>query len=317
MKEFFRSLASAPSSTANFGPGFDTFSLALDLFEDKIEITKYETKRKKISIKIEDTKYTVPKKINENSASLVVMKMMEDHGINNDIEIKITKNVPPGYGIGSSAASSAAAALAFDRLFNLNLDKRKLIKYAAEGEIASAGIKHYDNVTGSLIGGFTIVRTIPEVEYIRFEPPKNLFFVIGIPIIPTPKKKTEKSRSVLPKKILLKHAINNIINASCIVAGFASKDIEMIAKGIDDQIVEPARKHLIPGYDDIKKNAIKNGALALTISGAGPSVIAILNTKENAQEVIKSIKNGFMKVGVKSNVYLCKPSNGAKILKVE
>lgn len=317
MKEFFRSLASAPSSTANLGPGFDTFGLALDLFEDEIEITKYETKRGKISIKIEGTKYTVPKKITENSASLVAMKMMKDHNIDNDLEIKITKNIPPGYGIGSSAASSAASALAFDKLFNLNLGKEKLIKYAAEGEIASAGIKHYDNVTGSLIGGFIVVRTTPEIEYVRFEPPEDLFFVVGIPIIPTPKKKTEKSRSVLPKKVLLKHAINNVVNASCVVAGFASKDIKMIARGVEDEIIEPARKHLIPGYDFVKKNAIKNGALALTISGAGPSVIGILDTEKNAQDVIKGIKNGFKKAGIKSNAYVCKPSDGARILKIE
>ncbi len=317
MKELFRVLASAPSSTANLGPGFDTFGLALDLFEDQIEITKHEAKRGKIIIKMEETKYKVPKKITENSASLVIMKMMKDHNIDNDLEIKIAKNVPPGYGIGSSAASSVASAVAFDKLFNLNLDKKELIRYAAEGEIASAGIKHYDNVTGSLIGGFTVVRTIPDIQYIKFEPPKDLFFVVGIPIISTPKKKTEKSRSVLPKKVLLKNAINNIINASCVVAGFASKDIEMIAMGVEDQIVEPARKHLIPGYDFVKKNAIKNGALSLTISGAGPSVIAILNTEKNAEAVIKGIGNGFINEGIKSKVYLCKPSEGSRILEME
>ena len=76
--------------------------------------------------------------------------------------------------MGSSAASAAAVAIAFDKLFDLRIKKTKLVEYAAEGEIASAGTKHYDNVSASLLGGFVIVRTWPDLEFIRIEPPQDL-----------------------------------------------------------------------------------------------------------------------------------------------
>ena len=87
-----------------------------------------------------------------------------------------------------------------------------------------------------------------------------------------------------PKTSHLRSVVHNVSNASTVVAGFILKDIRMIAKGIDDIIVEPARRHLIPGYDAVKKNALEAGALAVTISGAGPSMISFLKTGKNGKE---------------------------------
>jgi len=181
-----------------------------------------------------------------------------------------------------------------------------------EGERASAGIKHYDNVASSMLGGFIIVRTIPRLEFIKFEPPEDLYFVIGIPKIIVPKKKTEAARSILPLNSSLENIVTNISNASTIVAGFAYKDVEMIAKGIDDKIVEPARKKMIPGFDKVKEKAINAGALAFTISGAGPSIISILKTDTHSNNIMESIKEGFAESKIESKVYLCKPSNGVQ-----
>jgi homoserine kinase len=97
------------------------------------------------------------------------------------------------------------------------------------------------------------------------------------------------------------------------VAGFAYKDVEMIAKGIDDKIVEPARKKMIPGFEKVKEKAINAGALAFTISGAGPSIISILKTDNHSVNIMEAIKEGFAESKIESKVYLCKPSNGVKI----
>jgi homoserine kinase len=86
----------------------------------------------------------------------------------------------------------------------------------------------------------------------------------------------------------------------------------MIAKGLDDKIVEPVRKKTIPGYEKVKENAINAGALGLTISGAGPSVISILNTDKHSHNVMEAVKEGFAASNIDSKVYLCKPSKGAK-----
>jgi homoserine kinase len=321
------------------GPGYDVFGLGLDAFEDRVKITTTRKRttmsnrsKKQITIKMSDEEerrgkrgrggeggggITIPSNPEDNSAGLVVKRMAEDFHIDYDLDINILKKVPTGFGMGSSAASAAAAAVAFDNLFDLKIDKTKLVEYAAEGEVASAGTKHYDNVSGSLLGGFVIVRTSPKLEFIRIEPPKDLVLVIAVPLIQVPKRKTEVARSVLPNAVPLKSVVHNVSNASTIVAGFMSKDIEMIAKGIDDVIVEPARKHLIPGYDEVKRKATKAGALAVTISGAGPSIISFLKSNKNGKEVAEAMVAGFKQVKIESMTVICHPSTGAKVVSVK
>jgi homoserine kinase len=238
--------------------------------------------------------------------------MMHDFGIRDSIMIDVTKGVPAGYGMGSSAASAAAAAIAFNALYNLKIDRNALVEYAAEGEIASAGTKHYDNVSASVLGGFVIGH---KGQFIRIDPPKDLYLVVAIPTsMQVPEKKTEVARSVLPKEVPLKSVVHNVSGASTIVAGFALKDVDMIARGIDDTIVEPARKHLIPGYDSVKNGALSAGALAVTISGAGPSMIAFLKGSRNAKKVAGAMGKGFLEAGVKSKVLVCRPSGGSRVV---
>jgi homoserine kinase len=306
--------AAAPCSTANLGPGYDVFGLALDAFEDKVKVSRASSDGEgRISIKNSDQ--AIPSTPESNSAGLVAKKMMQEFGISYNTEIEVTKGVPSGYGVGSSAASAAAAAMAFNTLYDLKIDKNRLVEYAAEGEVASAGTKHYDNVSASLLGGFVVCRIASDrLQFTRLEPPKDLVLVIAVPWLEVPKKKTEVARSVLPKVVPLKDVVHNISGAATIVAGFALKDVETITKGIDDAIIEPARKHLIPGYDSVKQNAISAGALAVTISGAGPSMIAFLKTSKNAKTVAAAMVKGFKETGIESSTFVCRASKGARLL---
>lgn len=305
--------AAAPCSTANLGPGYDVFGLALDALEDKVKVSRTYPGGGRITIKNSDQ--AIPSMPESNSAGLVVKKMMQDFEISDSTEIEITKGVPSGYGVGSSAASAAAAAMAFNALYDLKIDKNRLVEYAAEGEVASAGTKHYDNVSASLLGGFVICRIARDrLQFTRLEPPKDLVLVVAVPCLEVPKKKTEVARSVLPKVVPLKDVVHNISGAATIVAGFALKDVETITRGIDDAIIESARKHLIPGYDSVKQNAISAGALAVTISGAGPSMIAFLKTNKNAKMVAAAMAKGFKETGVESRTFVCRASKGARLL---
>jgi homoserine kinase len=290
------------------------FGLALDAFEDKVKVSRASSDGEgRISIKNSDQ--AIPSTPESNSAGLVAKKMMQDFGISDNIEIEVTKGVPSGYGVGSSAASAAAAAMAFNTLYDLKIDKNRLVEYAAEGEVASAGTKHYDNVSASLLGSFVVCRIASDrLQFTRLEPPKDLVLVIAVPWLELPKKKTEVARSVLPKVVPLKDVVHNISGAATIVAGFALKDVETITKGIDDAIIEPARKHLIPGYDSVKQNAISAGALAVTISGAGPSMIAFLKTSKNAKTVAAAMVKGFKETGIESRTFVCRASKGARLL---
>ncbi|HEX6253125.1 MAG TPA: homoserine kinase [Nitrososphaera sp.] len=305
--------AAAPCSTANLGPGYDVFGLALDALEDKVKVSRTYPGGGRITIKNSDQ--AIPSMPESNSAGLVVKKMMQDFEISDSTEIEITKGVPSGYGVGSSAASAAAAAMAFDALHDLKIDRNRLVEYAAEGEVASAGTKHYDNVSASLLGGFVICHIASyRLQFTRLEPPKDLVLVVAVPCLEVPKKKTEMARSVLPKVVPLKDVVHNISGAATIVAGFALKDVETITRGMDDAIIESARKHLIPGYYSVKQNAISAGALAVTISGAGPSMIAFLKTNKNAKMVAAAMAKGFKETGVESRTFVCRASKGARLL---
>ena len=298
----------APCSTANLGPGFDVFGLALDAFYDEVTVTK---KGKGITIVSSDD---IPLDPKNNTAGLVAKEMKKKEKLTGGVEIKIRKNVPPGFGMGSSAASAAGCAIAINKLYNLKLNQNKLVSYATIGEKASAGSIHYDNVAASVLGGFVIVDSSP-LSVIRIEAPKDLILCVAVPKMKVPKKKTKVSRSVIPKTVKLSDSITNLANAANIVAGFLNKDSSLIGKSVEDVIVVPARKHMIPGFNNVKNNALRAGAFGVTISGAGPSVIAFASKKQNLTKIGAAMKKGFKTAKVDCDIVICKPSKGPTIKK--
>ena len=294
----------APSSTANLGPGFDTFGLAIDAFYDEVTLTKT---KKGITIVTDDN---IPTNPENNTAGLVVKNMKKKLKIKNGVEIQIKKGIPAGFGMGSSAGSAAATAVAFGKLFKIKLNSNQLVEFAGFGEKASAGTIHYDNVAASVLGGFVIVKTNP-LNVISIDPPANLRMCVAVPKIDVPKKKTKVSRGVIPEKVKLTDAVLNLSNASAIVAGFIKKDPELIGNSIKDVIVEPARQHMIPGYEKVKQNALKAGAYGVTISGAGPSVIAFSKNSFDLKKISTAMAKGFKTADIECQTIVCKPSKGA------
>jgi homoserine kinase len=296
----------APCSTANLGPGFDVFGMALDALYDNVVLTK---KGKGVVIVSSDN---IPLSPSKNTAGLVVSAMKKKFKLKDGIEIKIKKNVPAGFGMGSSAASAAACAVGMNKLYNLKLSDAELVEFAGIGEKASAGTIHYDNVAASALGGFVIVKTNP-LQVVKMQPPNDLVLCVAVPELKVPAKKTKVSRGAIPKKVSLSDMVKNISNASGIVAGFSQKNSELIGRSVQDVIVEPARKHMIPGFDKVKKNALAAGAYGVTISGAGPSVIAFCKKSQNVKKVAKSMEKGFSSAKIDCETIICKPSIGPKI----
>ncbi|MDA8720322.1 homoserine kinase [Nitrosopumilus sp.] len=294
----------APSSTANLGPGFDTFGLAIDAFYDEVTLTKTKNG---VTIITDDN---IPTNPENNTAGLVVKNMKKKLKIKSGVQIQIKKGIPAGFGMGSSAGSAAATAVAFGKLFKIKLNSNQLVEFAGFGEKASAGTIHYDNVAASVLGGFVIVKTNP-LNVITIDSPINLRMCVAVPKIDVPKKKTKVSRGLIPKKIKLVDAVLNLSNASAIVAGFMKKDPELIGNSIKDVIVEPARQHMIPGYEKVKQNALKAGAYGVTISGAGPSVIAFSKSSFDLKKISAAMSRGFKTANIECQTIICKPSKGA------
>jgi homoserine kinase len=290
--------------------------LALGPLRDRVTIKRDPGKSRRMEIRVTgEGREGIPSDPASNSAGRVIKRMAREFGIQDDLTVLIEKGVPTGSGLGSSGASAVAAAVALNALFDLRIKKTDLVEFAVEGELASAGTRHYDNVSPSLLGGFVIVRTSPQLEFIRIDPPKDLVLVVALPLIEVPMRKTEFARRLLPETVPLKSVVYNVSNASTLVAGFLLRDVEMIARGINDIIVEPSRRHLIPGYHAVRRRALEAGALAVAISGAGPSLMSFLKTARDGRGVAKAMAEGFQEANIRSRTFICKPSGGARVVR--
>ncbi len=314
-----------PASSANLGPGFDVFGLALDVAYDAVEVEVVEEASEPTIAEFRIVgRYAdkVPQGEN-NLVYKLALTIMKELGLNLKVRITLDKNVKPRSGLGSSGASAAAITLALTTLAGINLEPTKIVELAAVGEELVTGSRHADNVAPSLLGGFIIIRRYNPLDLVRLDPPDNLGIVLLVPDVPLPEDKTRYARSVLPQQVPLSNVVHNVGHASYVVLGFALKNVKLIAKGIQDgdSIVEPARAKLIPAYEKIRKAAISSGALAVTISGAGPSMIAIYDREElsdrDAENIGKSMLEAIRQEGYEGEYFITRPSKGPKITKIE
>jgi len=201
------------------------------------------------------------------------------------IDIRVHKGIPPSAGLGSSGATSAAAAVALAKLFNLDVSSEELVKIAGLGEEHVAGAAHYDNVAASILGGFVLI-DLYKMKFRRIEPKRRVYIVVVTPSTVQPYRKTEYARAVLPKAVDLRtHVVQSSLVAKLVLA-LVTGDLELLGEAVSaDLIAEPYRSKLIPYYNELKKLALESGALGFNISGAGPSVFAIARDEASAKSL--------------------------------
>jgi homoserine kinase len=306
----------APATTANLGPGFDVFGLALEQPNDKVTLALIPE-----SVKIEVSGLsaeTIPTAPEKNTAGVVANQMLKEFLLKTGVQIKIEKGILPGMGLGSSAASAAAVAYGLNRLFSLKLDNKELIRLAAKGEVASAGFEHADNVSAAICGDFVIVKSYNPLEIVNLKSPPDMEVCVAFPHVRTPMSKTEKARLVLSKLVPMEKLVQNVGWAAAMASGFAIRDVDLIGKSMLDAIVEPARAFLIPGYQQVRENALDAGACGVAISGAGPAMIAIVNKKKaDSSKIANAMKEGFKSAGLNATAFATKPGGGVCLLEVE
>jgi len=302
--------AEAPSTSANLGPGFDVFGLALGLFYDRVEIELVSEPGQIVSVEGLGHE-RLSTEVQRNTAGLVASMVMDAMQRDQGVKIKLIKGVPIGKGLGSSAASAACCVRALDEMFGLGLSPNDLVQLAAYGELASTGTVHFDNAAASVLGGFVTVSRDP-LFFARLKPPIDLEVAVAIPELQLPEKKTKQMRDILPEVVDLNSVTYNVAHASLLVAGMAISDVRMIGNAMNDSIVEPVRSKTIPLYDEAKAAALNAGACGFTISGAGPSVIAVCNrTEVNTKDVARAMKEPFEQAGIACDAYATLPSAGA------
>jgi homoserine kinase len=307
--------AMAPASSANLGAGFDVFGVALDALFDKVSVDVVKVdKSVQLFVSGKGSEF-IPTKPEKNTAGIVAEALLKASGKNCGLIINIEKGVRTGSGLGSSGASAAASVLAINEALGLGLTNKELIKFAALGEIAAAGVPHADNVSASIMGFFTAVISHEPLEVLQLSMPGNAKFVIVTPEIIL---ETRKARSVLPKHIKLSDAVHNVARASAFVAGVLTNNLNLMGMGMDDIIAEPYRASLIPGFFDVKKRALEAGAVGVAISGSGPSVLALVDSSKNVEnKVAEAMKEGFEVNGIRCEVVIAKSGPGARIVRRE
>ena len=172
-----------------------------------------------------------------------------------------------------------------------------------EGERLASGVAHADNVAPALFGGFTLVRSYDPLDVVPIPSPNNLYATVIHPQIEV---KTSDSRSILRTNITLAQGIKQWGNVGGLVAGLFTSDYNLIGRSLVDHIVEPIRSILIPGFDNVKSEAMKAGALGCGISGSGPSIFAFSEGVDTAQKVAQSMKEVYQKIDIDYDIHVSK-----------
>ena len=296
----------SPASSANLGAGYDVFALALSKPFDTLTLQRTKSG---VRLLVEGARLdTAPRK---NVVSGVIRAIMRGEDVRGGVSLKLRKGVPVGAGLGSSAASSAAAAVGLSALFELGLDKRRLIEYAGVGEKIASGTAHYDNVAAAIAGGFVIVAG--KEGFVGMEAPPRLALCLATPEVHLPSRKTEFARSLVPDRLSLDEVVGAVTSASLMVRGFSNGDLEEIGRAMQGGFVDPKRAVMIPGFEKVRESAVRAGAFGACISGAGPTVLAA-TTRNKAEGVLKAMLRGFREAGVQSKGFVAGVGKGCEII---
>ena len=287
----------SPASIANLVCGFDIIGLAL---EEPYDIMHLELKDEPGLIISHIDQYGLPVEIDKNVAGVALASLMKEIEPEIGFKLTIDKRIMPGSGLGSSAASAAGAVFAANELLGKRFDNQALIRFAMNGEKLASGVKHADNIAPCLLGGITLVRSIFPLDVIDIPSPPLYITVIH----PQIEVMTADARKILKQEVPLKLAIKQWGNVAGLIAGLMKGDYNLIGRSLEDVIIEPARNILIPGFEEVKMNTKAAGALGGGISGSGPSIFMLSETKDIAYRVEEEMKKVYAPMGIDFKTYV-------------
>lgn len=291
-----------PATVGNFGPGFDAFALALHGLGDVVEVGRSRTDRLEVTGRCADG---VPTAWDRNTATVAVDRLRETTGRTGPLAVRIDKRIPPGSGLGSSAASAGGAALAFAALHrDLDLDAGALVEAAAAGEEASSG-RHHDDVAAVVLGGLAITRVADgRVHLARVDPPPDLHVAI---VVPELTRTTREMRALVPERVDRAAAVGNLQRSAALVAAFQRGDVAEVGACLEDGIAAPHRTRGIVFYDDVREAARRAGAFGATLSGSGPAVVAVTDAPERAEVVAEAMREAVVDHGTAARSLVARP----------
>ncbi|RUT78926.1 homoserine kinase [Ancylomarina longa] len=295
----------APGSVSNVGCGFDILGFAIDGVGDEMIVKKND--QHKIIIESINGYEELPTDPKKNVAGVAIQALLDDLDSTQGFDVEIFKNIKPGSGIGSSAASAAGAVFAVNELMGKPYSRLKLVDFAMKGEAVASGDEHADNVAPATLGGFCLIRSYKPLDIISIKAPADLWCIVIHPQIEI---KTKESRALLSSDIPLKKAIRQWGNVAGLMSGLYTSNYELIGRSLEDHIVESQRKILIPEFDELKLSVMEAGALGCSISGSGPSVFALANGIDKANVIAAVMNTVYKRTSIEYKIYVSKVSEG-------
>ena len=286
-----------PATIANVSCGFDVLGVALQGVGDKMVIRKSTKKGIQITKIVGED---VPLEPHKNVAGVAALAMLAKVNIDFGFEIEIYKNIKPGSGIGSSAASSSGAVFGMNEFLDEPFSKKALVEFAMEGEKLASGTAHADNVAPAIMGGFTLIRSYEPLDIIQIKSPTQLYVSVIHPQIEI---KTSDARGILKTKVAIKTAIKQWGNLAGLISGLHTENYDLIGRSMQDFIVEPIRSILIPAYEEVKKSVLRAGALGCGISGSGPSIFAFSKGAAPLNKIKKTMATIYEKIGIAYQIH--------------
>ncbi|OAV43479.1 homoserine kinase [Lewinella sp. 4G2] len=293
----------APATVANVAVGFDILGFAIDRPGDEIVARlNPDTKGLRITEITGTGNKQLPYEVEQNTAGVAAQRLLEHLGRTEiGIDLEIHKRMPFGSGLGSSAASAAGAVVAVNELLGAPLSRESLLYFSVLGEQVADGSFHADNVAPSLVGGITLIRSNESLDIHKLPVPENLQVAVVHPDIEI---LTRDARAVLDDHVALPTAIRQMGSLASFITALYTDDLPLLGRSLHDYVIEPQRKQLIKGFDDVKAAALQRGALGCSISGAGPSVFALCDSGYLAQAAGQSMQEAFARYGVDSQLYV-------------
>lgn len=306
-----RSLARAfaPASIGNVGVGFDLLGLAIAGAGDTVTVSRSAEPGVRIRA-IRGSEVALPTEPEDNTAGRALLSLLERAQPGFGLDVEIDKGIAYGSGMGGSAASAVAAVVAANALLDAPLDVDALYACALDGEAVASGGRHGDNVAPMLLGG--LVLTVGDATPLKLPTPPGVYSVL---VHPDCVLETRRARAALATPYALHEFVAQNGHLARFIAGLYRSDLELIGAGLRDDLVEPRRAALIPGFADVKQAALDAGALGASISGAGPSVFAWCLGLDAAERTGAAMRAAFAAHDLDSQTYISPlDAPGARLL---
>lgn len=307
-----RILAYAPGSIGNVGPGLDILGLAVAGRGDVVLVQR----RERDVVIVDPGHPDLPTDPDRHSAGIAAREVLARAGVADEFGVALTirKGLPLSGGQGGSAASAVAAAVATNGLLENPLWPTELIGACLLAEERVSG-RHADNVAPCLLGGLVLLRTQDPLEIIKLPVPQQLRLVLALPSYQI---NTAEGRSHLPASIPLATALHQAAQVAALVAACYQRDLGLFGRALDDQIAEPARAHLLPGFAEAKAAAIEAGAMGCSVSGSGPTVFALVHSDAVGDQVAEAMRAAYQQAGHECTTRVAKVDHlGARLIREE